>query len=118
MTRAGYRGQIKAACRELGRRGSCFDYRDVMAHLPMTPYFPQARAVRRLLSIDRELEVVEEGNRHRPTLYRLRRHHHLNVSATMQQAGDAGPHRTPRRRNCSRPGRRPLADPEEDDDGQ
>lgn len=119
----GYRGQIKRACRELGRRGRVFDLDHVLAKIPDGPYRPTERQAARLLSKDPDLVVVDrDRNGNRQTTYMLRRYRRdsSNVSVAVNGRGDRGPHRTPGRRRGSPPARRPLAasEPEDDEHGK
>lgn len=70
----GYRGQIKRACRELGRRGRTFDWVDVHNHIPKGAYHPTEWQLIRFLEHYPGVEVAEQGNRHRRTKYRLVRY--------------------------------------------
>lgn len=69
---SGYRRQIRRACRELGKRGRTFDYKDVLSKLPAGAYRPTEWQVIRALQHASYVEVAREGDRHRLTKYRLR----------------------------------------------
>lgn len=70
---AGYRYQIRKACRKLGRTGGTFTYIDVMGAIPTRLTRPTEWETIRTLQHAKYLEVAEDGRYRKLTKYRLRR---------------------------------------------
>ena len=68
----GYRWDIRLACRQLGRDGRTFDYKDVMREIGDGPDAPTPWQLIRELQHADYLEVAEAGRYRRLTKYRLK----------------------------------------------